>query len=107
MLDNTLLTHPTLDHLHALGLAGMAKAFTEIEAAGSTTNLGHAEWLGLLIDRELSLRRDKRFVMRLRAAKLVSRLASRMSTIAPRAALTARCCRSLRRASGSKNTPIF
>ena len=65
-----MLTHPTLDHLHALGLAGMAKAFTEIEAAGSTTNLGHAEWLGLLIDRELSLRRDKRFVMRLRSAKL-------------------------------------
>jgi hypothetical protein len=25
-----LLTHPTVDQLHQLGLAGMAKAFTEI-----------------------------------------------------------------------------
>jgi len=28
-----LLTHPTLDLLHQLGLNGMAKAFGEIEAS--------------------------------------------------------------------------
>ena len=27
-----MLTHPTLDQLHQLGLAGMARAFTELEA---------------------------------------------------------------------------
>ena len=53
-----MLTHPTLDQLHALGLHGMAKAFTDIEAGGEAASLGHAEWLALLLEREASLRRD-------------------------------------------------
>jgi hypothetical protein len=53
-----LLTHPTLDLLHELGLAGMAKAFAEIEASAEATALSHPEWLALLLDRELSHRRD-------------------------------------------------
>jgi DNA replication protein DnaC len=65
-----LLTHPTLDQLHALGLHGMAKAFLDIEAAGEAASLGHAEWLALLLEREASLRRDKRLTVRLRHAKL-------------------------------------
>jgi DNA replication protein DnaC len=65
-----VLKHPTLDQLHALGLYGMAKAFVEISAAGQADSLGHHEWLGLLLDREASWRRDKRFSARLRIAKL-------------------------------------
>jgi len=65
-----LLNHPTLDQLHALGLEGMAKAFAEIDAKSETNDLGHCEWLGLLLDREASWRRDKRLVARLRYAKL-------------------------------------
>jgi DNA replication protein DnaC len=65
-----LLKHPTLDQLHALGLYGMAKAFVEIAAADEANGLGHHEWLGLLLDREVSWRRDKRLSARLRAAKL-------------------------------------
>lgn len=65
-----MLTHPTLDQLHALGLHGMAKAFLDIEAAGEAASLGHAEWLALLLEREASLRRDKRLTVRLRHAKL-------------------------------------
>jgi DNA replication protein DnaC len=65
-----LLKHPTLDQLHALGLYGMAKAFVEIAAADEANGLGHHEWLGLLLDREVSWRRDKRLTARLRAAKL-------------------------------------
>jgi len=65
-----LLTHPTLDLLHQLGLVGMAKAFAEIEASAEATALTHAEWLGLLLDREVSYRRDKRLLTRLRYAKL-------------------------------------
>jgi len=34
-----LLTHPTLDLLSQLGLAGMAKAFSEIEASGEAATL--------------------------------------------------------------------
>ena len=65
-----MLSHPTLDQLHQLGLAGMAKAFTEIQAAAEAQALGHAEWLALLLDRELTHRRDKRLATRLRYARL-------------------------------------
>jgi DNA replication protein DnaC len=65
-----LLNHPTLDQLHALGLHGMAKAFADIEAGGDAASLGHAEWLALLLEREASLRRDKRLSKRLQYAKL-------------------------------------
>jgi hypothetical protein len=54
------LTHPTLDLLQQLGLNGMAKAFGEIEASGEATALTHPEWLALLLDREVSYRRDRR-----------------------------------------------
>jgi DNA replication protein DnaC len=65
-----LLNHPTLDQLHALGLYGMAKAFTETRACGDADGLSHPEWLALLLDREASWRRDKRLAARLRYAKL-------------------------------------
>jgi DNA replication protein DnaC len=65
-----MLSHPTLNQLHALGLQGMAKAFVEIEAKSQANELGHRDWLGLLLDREASWRRDKRFGARLRYAKL-------------------------------------
>jgi len=54
-----LLTHPTLDQLGQLGLTGMAQAFAELEASGEAATLNHADWLGLLLDRELTHRRDK------------------------------------------------
>jgi DNA replication protein DnaC len=65
-----LLTHPTLDQLQQLGLAGMARAFTELEANPSTRELSHAEWLGLLLDRESTERHDRRLKARLRYARL-------------------------------------
>jgi len=48
-----VLTHPMLDQLGQLGLSGMAQAFAELEAADETAALTHADWLGLLVDREL------------------------------------------------------
>jgi len=65
-----LLTHPSLDQLNQLGLLGMAKAFAELQATGDAAPLSHPEWLGLLIESELSHRRDKRLAARLRYAKL-------------------------------------
>jgi DNA replication protein DnaC len=65
-----LLTHPTLDQLHVLGLQGMAKAFTELDKHGDAATLSHAEWLALLLDREATWRHDKRLGARLRYAKL-------------------------------------
>ena len=64
-----MLTHPMLDQLNQLNLQGMAQAFTELQASGEAT-LSHADWLGLLIDRELTYRRDKRLAARLRYARL-------------------------------------
>lgn len=65
-----MLKHPTLDQLHTLGLYGMAKAFVEVAGVDEANGLGHHEWLGLLLDREVSWRRDKRLTARLRAARL-------------------------------------
>jgi DNA replication protein DnaC len=65
-----MLTHPTLDLLHDLGLHGMAKGFKELEQAAETRTLKHAEWLGLLLEHEATLRRQKRFEARARTARL-------------------------------------
>ena len=65
-----MLTHPTLDLLRQLGLNGMAKAFSEIEASSEAATLSHPEWLGLLLDREATWRRDRRLTARLRYARL-------------------------------------
>jgi len=65
-----MLDHPTLDQLKTLRLDGMAEAFAEMQKQDGTAGLSHAEWLGLLIDRESSSRETKRFDSRMRAAKL-------------------------------------
>jgi DNA replication protein DnaC len=65
-----MLDHPTLDQLKTLRLDGMAEAFVEMQSQDGTANLTHAEWLGLLIDRESSSRETKRFDSRMRTAKL-------------------------------------
>ena len=65
-----MLAHPTLDLLHALGLHGMAKGYQEIAAHPEARALDHAEWLGLLLEYEVTVRRQKRFETRARAARL-------------------------------------
>jgi DNA replication protein DnaC len=65
-----MLVHPTLDLLASLGLHGMAKAFQDLEAQPEAGALRHAEWLALLLDREVTARRQKRFEARARAARL-------------------------------------
>ena len=65
-----MLDHPTHESLRALKLDGMADAFAELQAQDGAADLGHAEWLGLLIDREAANRSTKRFQSRMRAAKL-------------------------------------
>jgi DNA replication protein DnaC len=68
--NRNLLTHPTLEQLRQLGLAGMARAFEELAANTRGAELDHAEWLGLLLDRELADRQDRRLRARLRYARL-------------------------------------
>jgi DNA replication protein DnaC len=70
-----MLTHPTLDQLRQLGLAGMARAIEELATGPRSGELDHAEWLGLLLDRELADRHDRRLTARLRYARLRHRAA--------------------------------
>ena len=65
-----MLKHPTLDRLQALRLDGRAEAFVELEAQDSSADLTHAEYVGLLVDREELSRETKRYQNRLRTAKL-------------------------------------
>ncbi len=65
-----MLNHPTLDRLRELGLDGMAKGFRDLAANPESRALEHAEWLGLLVDQEVTLRQQKRFEARARTAKL-------------------------------------
>ena len=65
-----MLDHPTHDQLRALKLDGMADAFAELQARDDAADLSHAEWLGLLVDREAASRATQRFQSRMRAARL-------------------------------------
>ena len=65
-----MLTHPTLEKLHRLKLTGMATALTEQTNAHELDALAFEERLGLLVDRELTYRDNRRMTSRLRSAKL-------------------------------------
>jgi len=65
-----MLNHPTLDKLEALRFSGMVKALTEQMALPDIEELSFEERLGLLADREMTEREDRRLKTRLRQAKL-------------------------------------
>jgi DNA replication protein DnaC len=65
-----MLLHPTLDKIEQLRLFGMAKALREQFQNQKATDLSFEERLGLLIDREMTERENRRLATRLRAAKL-------------------------------------
>lgn len=65
-----MLNHPTLNKLQDLRFTGMAKALTEQMSLPDIDALSFEERLGLLIDREVTEREDRRLTTRLRQAKL-------------------------------------
>ena len=65
-----MLTHPTLDKLNMLRFTGMAKALSEQMQLPEIEQLSFEERLGLLIDREMTERDDRRLKTRLRKARL-------------------------------------
>jgi DNA replication protein DnaC len=65
-----MLTHPTLDKLHALKLTGMTAALSEQLQMPDIEELSFDERLGLLVDRELTARDNRRLTSRLRRARL-------------------------------------
>lgn len=64
-----MLDHPTHEQLRELKLDGMADTFAELQNQDASTHLGRAEWLGLLIEREVANRTTKRFESRMRTAR--------------------------------------
>ena len=66
----TMLTHPIIDKLDQLKCLGMATALTEQLQSTACDALSFEERLGLLVDRETTVRDDRRMTNRLRRAKL-------------------------------------
>lgn len=56
--------------MHSLGLAGMAAAWRDIAEQDTAGDLTRDEWLGLMLDREIATRADRRLTNRLASAKL-------------------------------------
>ncbi len=65
-----MLNHPTLEKLTELRLNGMKEALCEQQAMPDIEELEFEERLGLLVDRELTAREDRRLKTRLRTARL-------------------------------------
>jgi DNA replication protein DnaC len=65
-----MLIHPIIERLRGLGLAAMADAFIEMSRQAAADDLSREDWLGLLVDREVTARDNKRLGRRLRLARL-------------------------------------
>lgn len=65
-----MLVNHTRERLAALGLAGMAKALDDQQRQPDAAALAFEERLGLMIDREVTERENKRLVTRLKFAAL-------------------------------------
>jgi DNA replication protein DnaC len=68
-----MLIEPTLDSLNRLKLHGMAAALSEQLTQSSTHGLSFEERLGLLVDRELTYRDNRRLTRLLQLAQLKQR----------------------------------
>jgi len=65
-----MLLEPTLTRLRELRLAGMAEALEQQQAVPDILSLSFEDRLGLLVDREVTLRKDRRQTQLLRQARL-------------------------------------
>ncbi|GAB6046494.1 hypothetical protein JCM19379_03160 [Methyloparacoccus murrellii] len=61
-----MLTHPTFEQLRNLKLTGMLKALQEQEQMPNIDQLSFLKRLGLLVDREIQKRDNRRLTTRLR-----------------------------------------
>jgi DNA replication protein DnaC len=65
-----MLIHPLAERLRGLGMAAMADAFLETQGHANAAELSREDWLGLLLEREVTARDNQRLGRRLRQAKL-------------------------------------
>jgi DNA replication protein DnaC len=64
-----MLTHPTIEHLHALHLSAMAQAFEQQRGSSQHAELSFEDRFGLLVETEWTAREQRRLTQRLRQAK--------------------------------------
>lgn len=65
-----MLHEPLIDQMRQLGYAGLEEAYLELRDNPAAAALGRDEWLGLMLDREITRRRNKSLASKLRNAKL-------------------------------------
>jgi DNA replication protein DnaC len=65
-----MLMHPIIEQMQGLGLAGMVAGYRQLAEQDKAAELSREEWLGLMLDREVATRADKRLSNRMAAAKL-------------------------------------
>lgn len=65
-----MLNHPTLEKLETMKCFGMARAFRDQLEMKDVGSLSFEERLGLLVDREMTVRKEKRLKIRLSQARL-------------------------------------
>ncbi len=65
-----MLNHPTLEKLRAMKLWGMVKALEDQTASAEADSLSFEERLGLMVDREMDERQNRRMTAGLKKAKL-------------------------------------
>jgi len=65
-----MLIHPLIERLRGLGMTAMADAFLEMQGSPAAADLTREDWLGLLLDREVTARDNKRIGRRLGHARL-------------------------------------
>ena len=68
--SSRMLTHPTIDQLHAMHPAAMAQAFDQQRGSPQHASLPFADRFGLLVDAEWTAREQRRLTQRLRNARL-------------------------------------
>src|SRR5713101_4633235 len=64
-----MLTHPTMDRLHALHLKAMATALDQQRSSSQYAALSFDDRFGLLVDTEWTAREQRKLAQRLRNAK--------------------------------------
>ena len=65
-----MLTHPTIEKLHAMHLTAMAQALDQQRSSSQHAELSFEDRFGLLVDAEWTAREQRRLAQRLRQAKL-------------------------------------
>src|SRR6266852_5897604 len=68
-MRRSMLTHPTMDRLHALHLKAMATALDQQRGSSQHAELSFDDRFGLLVETEWTAREQRRLTQRLRQAK--------------------------------------